>query len=83
MIKILVLTVDSSIMVIKYITNFELFNYCRQSHYIEVAQEAIFMEQNMRFGLILGRSAILKNICWTDYEQLFWAVFLSFQWPKK
>ena len=23
-----------------------------QSHYIEVAQEAIFMEQKMRFGLI-------------------------------
>ena len=33
----------------------------RQSHYIEVAQGAIFMEQNMRFGLILGRLAILKR----------------------
>ena len=32
-----------------------------QSHYIEVAQEVIFMEQNMRFGLILGRLAILKK----------------------
>ena len=26
-----------------------------QSHYIEVAQGAIFMEQNMKFGLILVR----------------------------
>ena len=32
-----------------------------QSHYIEVAQGAIFMEQNMRFGLILGRLAMLKK----------------------
>ena len=32
-----------------------------QSHYIEVTQEDIFMEQNMRFGLILGRLAILKK----------------------
>ena len=33
----------------------------RQSHYIEVAQGDIFMEQNMRFGLILGRLTILKK----------------------
>ena len=32
-----------------------------QSHYIEVAQGAIFMEQNMRFGVILGRLTILKK----------------------
>ena len=32
-----------------------------QSHYIEVAQGTIFMEQNMRFGLILGRLAIMKK----------------------
>ena len=32
-----------------------------QSHYIEVAQRAIFVEHNMRFGLILGRLAILKK----------------------
>ena len=31
---------------------------CSRSHYIEVVQGAIFMEQNMRFGLILGRLAI-------------------------
>ena len=29
-------------------------NHSDQSHYIEVAQGAIFMEQNMRFGNILG-----------------------------
>jgi hypothetical protein len=32
-----------------------------QSRYIEVAQGAIFMEQNRRLGLILGRLAILKR----------------------
>ena len=31
----------------------------RQSHYIEVAQGDIFMEQNIRFGMILGQLAIL------------------------
>ena len=30
-------------------------------YYIEVAQGAIFMEQNMKFGLILGRLAIMKK----------------------
>jgi hypothetical protein len=34
---------------------------CCQSHYMKVVQEAIFMEPNMRFGLILGWSAILKK----------------------
>ena len=33
----------------------------RQSHNIEVAQGAIFMEQNIRFGLIFGRLAILEK----------------------
>jgi hypothetical protein len=32
-----------------------------QSYYKEVAQRAIFMEQNMRFELILGWLAILKK----------------------
>jgi hypothetical protein len=31
---------------------------------------AIFMEQNMRFGLILGRLAILKKKLGAFYEQL-------------
>ena len=33
-----------------------------QSHYIEVAQGDIFMEQKMRFGLVLGRLATLKKV---------------------
>jgi hypothetical protein len=33
-----------------------------QSHYIEVAQGDIFMEQKMRFGLVLGQLAILKKM---------------------
>ena len=47
---------------------FELSNTCQvatyiihdQSHYIEVPQGDIFMEQKMRFGMVLGRLAILK-----------------------
>ena len=38
------------------------FTTAIKSHYIEVAQGDIFMEQNMRFGLILGQLAILKKI---------------------
>ena len=34
---------------------FNFLTYCyNQSHYIKVTQGDIFMEQNMRFGLILG-----------------------------
>ena len=33
----------------------------KQIHYIEVAQEDIFMERKMRFVLVLGRLAILKQ----------------------
>ena len=36
-------------------------NHSDQSHYIEVVQGPIFMEQNMRFGLFWGRLAILKK----------------------
>ena len=32
-----------------------------QSHYLEVTQGDIFMEQKMRFGLVLGRLVILKK----------------------
>ena len=54
-----------------------------QSHYIEVAQGDIFMEQNMRFGLILGRLAILKKKDGgADCEQLLRAVFSCFQGQK-
>ena len=33
----------------------------RQSHYTKVSEGAIFMGQNMRFGLILGRLAVRKK----------------------
>ena len=52
-----------------------------QSHYVEVAQGAIFMEQNMRFGLILGRLAILKKIG-ANYQQLLRPVFSCFREQK-
>ena len=35
--------------------NFE--NWCNQSHYREVPRWEIFMEQELRFGLDLGRMA--------------------------
>ena len=54
---------------------------CSQSHYIEVAQGDIFMEQKMRFGLVLGRLAILKKIG-ADYEQLLMVFFSCFQGQK-
>ena len=43
----------------------------KQSHYIEVAQGDIFMEQKMLFGLVLGRLAIMKKKVWADYEHFF------------
>ena len=49
----------------------------QQGHYIEVVQGVIFMEQNMRFALILGRLAILKKR-WTNYEQLLRLDFSCF-----
>ena len=51
------------------------FNHSR---YIEVVQGDIFMEQKMRFGLVLGRLAILKKMV-ADYEQLLRAIFSCFQ----
>ena len=53
--------------------------FCDQSHYIEVAQGDIFMEQKMWFGLVLGRLAILKKKVWADYEQLLRTVFSCFR----
>ena len=41
------------------------------------------MEQKMRFGLVLGRLAILKKKWGADYEQLLRVVFLCFQGQKK
>ena len=53
-----------------------------QSHYLEVSQGAIFIEQIMRFGLILGQLAILKKN-WADYEQFLRPVFFMLSWAKE
>jgi hypothetical protein len=46
---------------------------------MEVAQGAIFMEQNMRFGLILGQLAILKKMRHkVPTYAIFEGVFLCF-----
>ena len=53
-----------------------------ESHYLEVAQWAIFMEQNMSSGLIL--------VCWQYWKKklgrlwaTFEADFFMFSWSKK
>ena len=47
--------VDLQICGFRFFTLLSFLDLCfNQSHYIEVAQGAIFMEQNMRFGLILA-----------------------------
>jgi hypothetical protein len=51
------------------------------SHCIEVAQGDIFVEQKMRFGLVLGWLAILKKMG-ADYEQLLRMVFSCLQQKK-
>ena len=56
---------------------------CNLSHYIEVAQGVIFMEQYIRFGLILGQLAIWKKNGGADYEQLLRVVFFMFSVAKK
>ena len=52
------------------------------SHYIEVVQGDIFMEQKMQFGLVLGGLAVLIKTTWADYEQLLRAFFSCFQGQK-
>ena len=51
---------------------------CIQSHYIEVEQGDIFMEQKRWFELFLSWLAILKKKIWADYEQLLRVVFHVF-----
>ena len=55
---------------------------CIQGHYIELAQGNIFMEQKMRFRLILGRLAILKKKLGPNYDQLLRLVFSCFKGQK-
>ena len=54
-----------------------------QSHYREVAQWEIFMGQELKFGLDLGRLAIRKKKIGADYEPLFRVFFSCFQGQKK
>ena len=42
------------------VSSFQLTS--NQSHYIEVAQETIFMEQNMRFGLKKTGTIVKANV---------------------
>ena len=51
----------------------------KQSHYIDVAHGAIFIEQNMRFGLVLGQLAILEKnwaVKYGSFEGVFY-VFMG------
>ena len=60
--------------------SWETFRACfLQSHYREVPQWEIFMEQELRFGLDLGRFALLKKNIWADYEQILRTVISSFR----
>ena len=56
---------------------------CKQSQYRKVPPWEIFMEQELCFGLDLGRLAVLKKRVWEDYEQLLRVVFSCFQGQKK
>ena len=56
----------------------------KQSHYIEVAQGDIFMEEKMWFGHVLGRLAVSKKKggggqLWATFE----GVFFMFSGAKK
>ena len=52
-----------------------------QSHYTQVARWAIFIEQKLRFGLVLGQLAMLKKIS-ADYDQPLRSSFSCFQGQK-
>ena len=41
------------------------------------------MEQELRFGLDLGRLALLKKKIWANYEQFFRLFFSSFHGQKE
>ena len=54
-----------------------------QSHYREVTRWEIFIEQELRLGMDLGRLALLKKHICADYEQLLSPFFSSFCGQKK
>ena len=53
-----------------------------QIHHIEVAQGNIFMEQIIRFGLVLGQLALMKKN-WGRLGATFENNFFMFSWAKK
>ena len=67
--------------------------WAKQSHYIEVVQGDIVMEQEMWFGLVLGRLAIMKKRSlgrlWATFEDSFFMfsvakkIFFLFFLPPK
>ena len=57
--------------------------FSKQSHYREVPRLEIFMEQELRFRLDLGRLALLKKKICADYELHFRPAFSSFHGQKK
>ena len=71
-----------SILMKKQILQLSLSKTSIQSHHIEVVQGDIFMVQKIRFGLVLGRLAILKKRR-ADYEQLLRVFFFMFSGAKK
>ena len=71
-----------SILMKKQILQLSLSKTSIQSHHIEVVQGDIFMVQKIRFGLVLGRLAILKKRR-ADYDQLLRVFFSCFQGQKK
>ena len=53
-----------------------------QSHYRKVPWWEIFMEQGLKFGLDLGRLALMRKQIWADNEQLLKPVFHVFMGKK-
>ena len=54
-----------------------------QSHYREVRWWEIFMEEELRFGLDLGRLALLKKKFWPIMSNFLGWFFSNFHWQKK
>ena len=57
-------------------------NPLKKNHYTYVAQWAIFMDQKLRFGLVLGLLAILKKK-WSIMSNFWRRFFLSFHGQKQ
>ena len=64
------------------IPNSDWFSTHQQSHYREVPRWEIFKEQELRFGLDLGRLAVLKKRVLTNFEQLLRVFLYVFRGKK-